>query len=354
MATLIKQSLVFIVLFLGILLAFDAYFSKNVLFSSEYANQSKVRRLVTTNYPDEIPVFGSSKSRSAFIPDSLGPTVFNYGMDKCNFDVIEFLMEVELAKKKTSPIIIEFNHRFFVHAPDHTINTSTFTPNMDLPEVKHFLERNGRTEMRYYLPGFRYFGSYMYYLRSRFKEEGGNKKFISRGGVFVDLVPKPEVFVSFVRARLDAIEMRANLRNRMTDVTEAISSGDRNMLKYLDAYLTFTYDSTRIARFEELISQHPERPFMIVYTPQHFSEYSGIDNLGVVDELFARWEKQFTNVTTYNYCQLPLPDNCYKNSSHINLEGARRFCAVLRNASMPVLGPYRDKAPVPGGSISVQ
>jgi hypothetical protein len=67
-------------------------------------------------------------------------------MEKCNFDVTEFLMETELAKSRKGAVLMEFNHRFFVHAPDHTIDAATFVPNINLPGVREYLERTDRFE----------------------------------------------------------------------------------------------------------------------------------------------------------------------------------------------------------------
>ncbi|HKK39205.1 MAG TPA: hypothetical protein VJ949_07295, partial [Cryomorphaceae bacterium] len=102
-------------------LAIDQVFQHFVLpLRTDISNSYKIERLLGETSPDEIPVFGSSKGRSSFIPDSLGENVFNYSMEKCNFDVIFFLLETELSKDKSGPIIIEFNTRSFLHRPEHT------------------------------------------------------------------------------------------------------------------------------------------------------------------------------------------------------------------------------------------
>ena len=67
-------------------LVIDQFFHHVVLARDiELSNTQKVKMLLEETHPEEIPVFGSSKARSAFIPDSLGPNVYNYAMPKCNF-----------------------------------------------------------------------------------------------------------------------------------------------------------------------------------------------------------------------------------------------------------------------------
>jgi hypothetical protein len=62
-------------------------------------------------------------------------------------------------------------------------------------------------------------------------------------------------------------------------VKAAISAEDRYKLKYLDAFLLFSAPKERVDRFEELVASRPDRPFLVAYTPQHWSEMEGIANL---------------------------------------------------------------------------
>jgi len=93
--------------------------------------------------------------------------------------------------------------------------------------------------------------------------------------------------------------------------------------------LDFDENLERIADFEEIVANNPERDFIMVFTPHHPSELAGIRNLHRIDSLFARWNADFENLYALNYSRFELPDSCFKNSSHINLEGARKFSSVL-------------------------
>ncbi len=324
-----RTSASFFFIFVVLLFGFDWVFSNFILFEKEYSNQNKVQRLLTQEHPLEIPVFGSSKARSAFIPDSLGPTVFNYGMEMSNFDVMELLLEVELNKKKNTPIVIEFNHRTFVHKPEHTINIATFIPNLGDQRVRSFMQRYNRLEWKHELPGFRYFGSYFYYLRYYMKEHAGNRKIISKGGNFTDLIPKKDVFQNFVNSRVQKVNKMHELTRRVNDIRLTVSDEERHILKYLNEYLLYEEHTDRLALFDSLVSAHPERQFLVVYTPLHWSERLGIENFHEIEMLFSRWKKEHHNLTVYNYSDLDLPDVCFKNTTHLNLKGARAFSSVF-------------------------
>lgn len=329
MRTLVRHSALFLVLFLSMAMLFDLVLEREFIFRDPNANTSKIRRLSTSNDPEEIPVFGSSKGRSGFIPDTLGATVFNYAMEKCNYDVIELLLDMELAKPRTSTVVIEFNHRFFVPSPEHTINTSTFIPNLDQPLVRDYLKRKGRWNFRFDLPGFRYFGSALEYVRSGFRESTGQRKIFSRGGLFMAAVPPSQVFSSQVNARRFEVEQHEDLEHRISHVEEAISIDERHKLRYLRLTHLFTEPEDRVRLFEAQLASRPDRNILIVVTPYHPSELAGVWNYDRMVAKFREWEARFPHVHVYNYAEMALPDDHFKNTSHLNLAGARAFSSAL-------------------------
>ncbi|MBS1568704.1 MAG: hypothetical protein JST45_04610 [Bacteroidetes bacterium] len=331
MRTLVRGSAFFIIAFTAVALGMDLLMQHWAIFNDPGANPAKVRRLVQSEGPREIPVFGSSKGRSAFIPDSLGPTVYNYSMESSNFDVIEFLLETELAKPRTTPVILEFNHRFFIHAPGHTIDAATFIPNIHLPGVRDFLKRNGRFERRFLVPGLRYFGSVQEYIRKGMDEGGSATRQSVKGGMFTERAATPAQLASQVAARQRSIALRKKLDHARDDVKAAISAEDRKRLQMLNAFLLFSEPRDRVARFEELVASRPERQFLVAYTPQHWSEVEGIANFGEITALFNALQARHPNLHFYDYSQMPLPDDAFKNSSHLNNKGARAFCGAFRH-----------------------
>lgn len=327
-----KHTITFLLLFTGIALALDTFFSRYIIMQAGISNEAKVHRLITNQNSEEIPVFGSSKARSAFIPDSLGPNVYNYGMEKCGFDVINFLLSIELTKDKTTPILIEFNHRSFISAPEHTINIATYVPNLGHQEVRDFLDRNDRLDTRLFIPGLRYFGSYFYYLRYYFKKTSGSRKVVSRGGNFSDFVLSKGVFNTLVENRLQMMERRKTLQRAVANEQQAISAAGRNELKSLERYFDFTADSSLVANFKQLAMKHPQREIILIYTPQHWSERQGITNLNALQHFYRSLESALPNVRVLDLSELPVPDSGFKNTSHLNLEGARQFSSALGKA----------------------
>ncbi len=337
MRTLLRYSAFFIIAFVAIALCLDQWMAKKIIFRDPNSNQSKMLRLVSSTDPLEIPIFGSSKARSAFIPDTLGPTVFNYGMDKCNYDVIEFELAHELAKPSTAPIIIEFNHRFFIHEPEHTIDAATFVPIIDKPGVRDYLKKNGRDELRWSIPGVRYYGSILTFIRSASRKETGQRKHISKGGLFIDNPASPRVLKSQVDARDNEIAEQHDLLFRKTHVEEAISAQGLARLQGLDALLLFSEPKDRIELFEAQLAQRPDRPILIVYTPQHPSELKGMANYDRVLAKFKEWETRFPNVHVYNYSHVRLPDTDFKNIAHLNTAGARVLSGMLKHDAQQYL-----------------
>lgn len=330
MRTLVRGSAFFIFAFVAVALGMDALMQHWAIFNDPGANPAKVRRLVQSEDPLEIPVFGSSKGRSSFIPDSLGPTVYNYSMESSNFDVIEFLLETELAKPRTTPVIVEFNHRFFIHAPGHTIDAATFIPNIHLPGVIDFLERNGRFERRFLVPGLRYFGSVQEYIRKGMDESGSATRRSVKGGMFTERAATPAQLASQVAARERSIALREKLVHAKSDVEKSISAEDRKRLEVLNAFLLFSAPKDRVARFGELVASRPDRQILVAYTPQHWSEVEGIANFSEITALFSALEARHPNLHFFDYSRMPLPDDAFKNSSHLNNKGARAFCKAFR------------------------
>ena len=296
---------------------------------TDISNSLKVERLLGETPSEEIPIFGSSKGRSSFIPDSLGETVFNYSMEKSNFDVIFFLMETELQKEKDTPIIIEFNTRSFVHRPEHTIDLSTFMPVGDNEEVVNYLDENNRLDKFQLLPGVRYFGSYINYLRALTRKVT-SKKITNRGGIFIDYYPGDELLQKFTESRYKMIEKRTELESKKAEGIP-LTYMEVQVLDQLQLNSDFANNQDRIEKFENMAKEHPDRDLIVVFTPHHVSELAGVRNLEKVDSLFNYWNRNIPNIHAFNYSRFELPDSCFKNSSHINLQGARIFCDQLND-----------------------
>ena len=79
--------------------------------------------------PNEIPIFGSSKARAAYVPSLIDPRAFNYGMDAASLDVVNVFLGIELAKNKQGPVIVDLAH----NASNTVGNLLKFVPFADRP-----------------------------------------------------------------------------------------------------------------------------------------------------------------------------------------------------------------------------
>lgn len=311
-------------------ISFDQVFHQFILTKqSKLSNTAKVSRLLLKTPENEVPIFGSSKARSAFIPDSLGSTVFNYGMEKCNFDVIFFLLKIELAKEKKTPIIIEFNPRSFLHAPQYTIDMSTYMPLLHDERVLDFLRENDRIDKYQLLPGVRYYGSYLIYLRNLIRKRN-SKRLFNKGGLFMYKYPGDIYFKMLTESRLASVVRRDELYSKAEDPNYRLKKKERVELDYLNYSLNFADDTREILKFEKIVQANADREFLVVFSPQHWSELEGIENEKSMRDLFDRWNSEISNLHAFDYSNFQLPDSCFKNSSHLNIYGARKFSSALQ------------------------
>ncbi|MBK8582755.1 MAG: hypothetical protein IPL86_13315 [Flavobacteriales bacterium] len=56
-------------------------------------------------------------------------------------------------------------------------------------------------------------------------------------------------------------------------------------------------------RFEELVASRPDRPILVAFTPQHWSEIEGIATFDEITALFAELEARHPNLHFYDYSQ---------------------------------------------------
>jgi len=202
-------------------------------------------------------------------------------------------------------------------------------PVQNSEKVTEYLAENNRLDRFQLLPGVRYYGSYIGYLRSLTRKVT-SKKITNRGGIFIDYYPGDELLQKFANSRYKLMEKREQLEERKASGVP-LTYMEVQLLDHLQMNSDFANNTERIEKFENMAKDHPNRDFIMVFTPHHPSELVGVTNLEKVDSLFNHWNTDISNIHAFDYSTFPLPDSCFKNSSHINLEGARRFCAVLND-----------------------
>ena len=133
----------FVVLFITGL-AFDLLLEKFVIFKSEISGAYKIERILHEKHGNEIPIFGSSRAEGNIIPSMLDDDCFNYGISGAQANIWLFLLEKELAKNKSTPIVINFDLRGLTYSDGDVAN---YIPNWN--STKSILKRKGRNVLQF-------------------------------------------------------------------------------------------------------------------------------------------------------------------------------------------------------------
>ena len=317
---------------LGIDLFFDKYAIPN---QRHFSNVRKVDRLISNTNPAEIPIFGSSVARRGYFCDSIGPNVYNYGMAGSLFNAIYPLLQIELDKDKTSPIIMDFDHHTFLYSELIQLDLSNYIPHIDNPYIKTMLVEHGKYDWSYEVPGTRYFGLYMDYSRDFLKPKFEKEEYINCGGVFYPA--RDKVFQRFLIKREEMLKQKRELREKKANNPTLFNLSDSKRLGFLEALFNFHPDSTNVARFEALMADHRDRQFILVYSPQNWSKLEGLENYEEVVDFIEGIEERNPNLKLFNYSQVVFPDAYYRDSGHMNILGAKAFSSMLGKDIKPYL-----------------
>ena len=139
-------------------------FEKYIIFPVDVLGASKVNRILSYQYNNEVPIFGSSRAQGSYFPEVIGDDVFNYGIDGIGSNVWLFFLEQELKKDKASYIIINFDLSGF---GNYKGSLSNYIPNYSATK-KIILSDE---KLAYNIPGVKYFGHYEYYFKSFLNEK---------------------------------------------------------------------------------------------------------------------------------------------------------------------------------------
>ncbi|NNC82912.1 MAG: hypothetical protein HKN79_04980 [Flavobacteriales bacterium] len=293
----------------------------------EFSNVKKIKRLIEMDRNDEVPIFGSSIAKRSYIPDSIGQGYYNYGMAGSVFAMLEPLLKIELEKDKDTPILIDFEHHFFLSHEEIRFQMSNYIPHVDQPYIREMLKERGLFRYQYDIPGLRLFGQYDDYLldllRLRFNREYANK-----GGLFFKDKQKDLTLYRTRRARM-IVEMK-ELRLLAEENPRLLTSDKRYKLELLDILLNSRPDAEYITRFESLLSTNPDRDFVLIYSPQNEIKLMGLENHDEVSELLQGLDEKWSNLHVLDYSMAGFSDGYYHDSGHMNIRGALRFSEMIR------------------------
>jgi uncharacterized protein (DUF2164 family) len=277
-------------------LGFNYAFEHIIVMDGKTSGAYKIRRIIKEKHPDEIPIFGSSRAEGGYLPDSLGPNFYNYGLSGSCADVTTFFMQQECKKKKNTPWIIvniELNGIVRLYG-----NIANFIPNTGNKGIRTILGKDCKANYR--IPFLRYFGQYEFYIRDYLNNKIQLTKAINKGAA----IEKNEV---------DPAEFAAQVAQRKIE-------GE-----------VFDIDSSLLKEFISVIANHPEREFILVVAPYHKSYYESYRTPAVAKAFFDL-VLSYPNTHVIDLGHLDLSDDMYFNTTHLRINGAAVFCRALRDS----------------------
>jgi len=280
-----------IVLFITIIgFTFSFVFEQTIVFKSQICGASKVNRILTKTIKSEIPIFGSSRAQSNFVPSVIDNNCFNYGIDGTQVNIWLFFLEQELKKKKKTPIIINFDLSGLISADGDIGN---YIPNWNA--TKSILTY--KEEYYYNIPLIKYFGQYENYLKYYLNEKINLTKVTDNGG-------------SFEKNKLIKLKFEYLIKKREK------SSSSFKLNKQLSSKLIRLISSTN-------------RRIIFVVSPLHNSYFNKFDNIKKADNYLSSLS-QFKNVTIIDMRNYIMDDDLFMNTTHLNYEGAIKFTKRLK------------------------
>ena len=311
-----------------IALLLDLLFSSIILKNLDAsANYKKIEHLIESSSDNEVPIFGSSIVRRNYFPDSIGFNTYNYGMAGSFFHTIEPLLKIELDKNKSTPIILDFDQHTFFYDPNIPVQLSNYVPFIENEHIREMLTEHDYFKRHYTIPGLRFFGMYTDYIRDYLKPSFDRKEISNKGGNFYPRNQK--VFEHLLKKRLIMIEQRKEIKETQRQNPKLLSKGNRMRIDRLEALLSFKPDSTQVSNFKSLLTSYPERKFILVYSPQHWSKLKGLDDFSAVINFFETFET-YENVELINFAEEEFSDDLFQDPGHMNIVGAKRFSGLLK------------------------
>jgi hypothetical protein len=291
-----KSWILAVAVFVGICCLMDAVFTHTIVLRDPMSDSERIAHLFDDN-SDTIPIFGSSKAHGHYIPAEMGLSAYNYGMDAGSFEVTDTFLQIELAKNRTTPVIMELEYWDTEVIGDE----GKFIPFVSDPRIHQLLEHYHAMKWRYYLPAIRYFGYYDEFLRNYFTEHMHQLK---AADGFREDVPLPP---------FDPVKLGEFVRERRAAAKTGYYPNAENNRRLLAE-----------------ITAHPQRLFFLIVSPYHPVFYEHFQN---ADEL-AAWEKQLAalpNVVVFDCGRSDYPDELFLDTLHLRRAGSAEFSRKIGN-----------------------
>jgi len=269
----------------------------------------RIQHLYQTN-EGEIPMFGTSKIGSFCSPADMGLNAYNYGMTYASYEMTDVFLQIELAKHKNTPIIVELQHTDTGSLGDQ----SMFIPFVSDPRIRRLLTRFHALDWRYFVPGIRFFGYYDWILKNYLEARLGVSKTYQGYTEPVQLPP------------FDPAALHEAVEERLKISTGYFPNEDQN--RRLIAHIT----------------QHPGRLFFLVVAPYHPSYYEHFQN----EDKFEEYKAQlagYTNVVVLDWGRMKYPADAFNDTLHLRQMYARDYSRKLGDKIREVLHQRNEQFP---------
>ena len=266
-------------------------FEKYIIFDSTISGASKIHRIITETHAGEIPVFGSSRANSSYVPSILGEKFYNYGIDGTGDDVMLFFLSQELEKNKKTPILINFD----LNGVNNSLgDVNNYIPNIYNEDVIKLL--GDKNKAYFQLPFVKYFGVFEGYVKNYLNEKVNLTKKTDNGGSFELNELTEKAFNKLVGKRKNTITNFKNNTQLLGVCYNLINSTDREIY------------------------------FIVApYHKSYFEQYENIDDaISFLSEL-----SKLKNVKIINGSKNKHLDEEFMNTTHLNYKGAIEFSTWL-------------------------
>jgi len=294
----------------------DLALTRLVALKCPLADSSRIQHLYEDN-SDAIPIFGNSKAHGHYCPADMGITAFNYGMDGASFEVTDTLLQIELAKTRTTPLIVELEF----YDTESLGEQAKYIPFVSDPRIRGLLGHFHALHWWYYLPEVRYFGYYEFYLKDVIQLELHTFK-VSQG--FHELTRVPP---------FDPVQLQEFVRKR-----GEMESG-------------YFQTEERQNRLIAQIKEHPQRLFILTiapYHPCHFIHFKNGDKLAA----FKAELSALPNVVILDNSRQSYPDDYWLDTFHLRRPAVAIYSKAVGET---IRGVLKERGlPVPGDATAAK
>lgn len=266
-------------------------FESQIIFKTNISGAYKVNKILSKETNNEIPIFGSSRALSNYVPSKIGSNIYNYGINGTGSKVWIFFLKNELQKSNNNSIIINFDINGF---NNYLGDVRNYIPNYN--STKPLFEKRS---IVYSIPVLKYYGFYFHYLKDYLQNRFNYTKITEKGGSFLSSNNIPDKF-------------NFNISNRKLPKD------------------SFVRNENHINQIIELI-QHTDRKIYFVISPYHKSYLDEFVNYNSYEEFIAQF-KDFKNIFFIDLKKMDLDDSMFFNSTHLNFSGATLFSDVLKDS----------------------